>query len=167
MQYSALHHRTWITPTVQKPCRNRALTLRQMKNRLIRQRLDGIGSSDRTPKIKSWRYDYDKIAFLPLQYGHQPGGSPVRGWHHPCHRLHRRGGRIRQHPGTAAELDWLLYNKPLEYAQMVLRGRWSAISASAVTTAGWKIDCCLFQSNQAVLICFAVSLYAAFTVSSP
>ena len=25
MQYSALHHRTWITPTVQKPCRNRAL----------------------------------------------------------------------------------------------------------------------------------------------
>ena len=28
MQYSALHHRTWKTPTVQKPCRNRALTLR-------------------------------------------------------------------------------------------------------------------------------------------
>jgi hypothetical protein len=25
MQYSALHHRTWITPTVQKLCRNRAL----------------------------------------------------------------------------------------------------------------------------------------------
>ena len=24
MQYSALHHRTWKTPTVQKPCRNRA-----------------------------------------------------------------------------------------------------------------------------------------------
>ena len=23
-QYSALHHRTWKTPTVQKPCRNRA-----------------------------------------------------------------------------------------------------------------------------------------------
>ena len=55
MQYSALHHRTWVTPTVQKPCRNRALTPRQMKNRFIRQRLDGIGSSDRTPKIKSWR----------------------------------------------------------------------------------------------------------------
>ena len=25
-------------------------------------------------------------------------------------------------PGQRAELDWLLYNKPLEYAQMVLRG---------------------------------------------
>ena len=24
MQYSALHHRTWITPTVQKPCIDRA-----------------------------------------------------------------------------------------------------------------------------------------------
>ena len=27
MQYSALHHRTWITPTVQKPCKNRAETV--------------------------------------------------------------------------------------------------------------------------------------------
>ena len=25
-------------------------------------------------------------------------------------------------PARRAELDWLLYNKPLEYAQMVLRG---------------------------------------------
>ena len=31
-------------------------------------------------------------------------------------------------PAQRAELDWLLYNKPLEYAQMVLRGRWSIIS---------------------------------------
>ena len=38
-----------------RPCKNRALTPRQMKNRLFRQRLDGIGSSDRTQKIKSWR----------------------------------------------------------------------------------------------------------------
>jgi len=35
--------------TVQKPCRNRALTPGQTKNHFIRQRLDGIGSSDRTP----------------------------------------------------------------------------------------------------------------------
>ena len=41
--------------TVQKPCRNRALTPGQTKNHFIRQRLDGIGSRDRTPKIKSWR----------------------------------------------------------------------------------------------------------------
>jgi hypothetical protein len=26
-------------------------------------------------------------------------------------------------PAQQAELDWLLYNKPLEYAQMVLRGK--------------------------------------------
>ena len=43
-------------------------------------------------------------------------------------------------PAQRAELDWLLYNKPLEYAQMVLRGRWSIIFPSAVTTAGWKIE---------------------------
>ena len=41
--------------TVQKPCRNRALTPGQTKIHFIRQRLDGIGSCDRTPKIKSWR----------------------------------------------------------------------------------------------------------------
>ena len=42
-------------------------------------------------------------------------------------------------PAQRAELDWLLYNKPLEYAQMVLRGRWSVICRLAVTTADWKI----------------------------
>ena len=26
-------------------------------------------------------------------------------------------------PAQRAELDWLLYNKPLEYAQLVLRGK--------------------------------------------
>ena len=42
-------------------------------------------------------------------------------------------------PAQRAELDWLLYNKPLEYAQLVLGGgRSSIISPSAVTTADWK-----------------------------
>ena len=39
--------------TVQKPCRNRALTLRQMINRPIPYRLDGIGLSDRTARSGS------------------------------------------------------------------------------------------------------------------
>ena len=39
-----------------------------------------------------------------------------------------------------AELDWLLYNKPLEYAQMVLRGRWSTTCRWGVTMAGWRIE---------------------------
>ena len=34
----------------------------------------------------------EQTAFLPLQHGHQPGGSPVRGWHHRCHRLHCHRG---------------------------------------------------------------------------
>ena len=42
-------------------------------------------------------------------------------------------------PAQRAELDWLLYNKPLEYAQLVLGGRLSIISRLAVTTAGQKI----------------------------
>ena len=43
-------------------------------------------------------------------------------------------------PAQRAELDWLLYNKPLEYAQMVLRGRWSVICRWGVTMAGWRIE---------------------------
>ena len=31
-------------------------------------------------------------------------------------------------PAQRAELDWLLYNKPLEYAQMVLRGETEPLS---------------------------------------
>ena len=43
-------------------------------------------------------------------------------------------------PAQRAELDWLLYNKPLEYAQMVLRGRWGTTCRLDVTMAGWKIE---------------------------
>ena len=35
-------------------------------------------------------------------------------------------------PAQRAELDWLLYNKPLEYAQMVLRGGDGALSVAGV-----------------------------------
>ena len=31
-------------------------------------------------------------------------------------------GEYGSTPAQRAELDWLLYNKPLEYAQMVLKG---------------------------------------------
>ena len=36
MQYSALHNRTWKPPTVQKPCRNRALVAHSQNHRLSR-----------------------------------------------------------------------------------------------------------------------------------
>ena len=67
-------------------------------------------------------YDYDEIAFLPLQYGHQPGGSRFEDGTTlaiDCIAVEDEYGNA---PAQRAELDWLLYNKPLEYAQMVLRG---------------------------------------------
>ena len=61
-----------------------------------------LSPKDREIFMMHWfLYYYDKIAFLPLQHGHQPDRSPVRGWHHSCHRLHRHRGRVRQHIGTA------------------------------------------------------------------
>ena len=35
-------------------------------------------------------------------------------------------------PAQRAELDWLRYNKPLEYAQMVLRGEIGLLSVAGV-----------------------------------
>ena len=43
-------------------------------------------------------------------------------------------------PAQRAELDWLLYNKPLEYAQMVLGGRWGTTCRWDVTMAGWRTE---------------------------
>ena len=41
-------------------------------------------------------------------------------------------------PAQRAELDWLLYNKPLPSLCWV--GRWGIIFPSAATMADWKID---------------------------
>ena len=42
-------------------------------------------------------------------------------------------------PAQQAEFDWLLYNKPLEYAQLVLGEEIEHYFPLAVTTADWKI----------------------------
>ena len=42
-------------------------------------------------------------------------------------------------PAQWAELDWLLYNKPLEYAQMVLSGEMEHYLSLGWTTADLKI----------------------------
>ena len=39
-----------------------------------------------------------------------------------------------------AELDWLIYNKPLEYVQLVLSGNLERYLQGPVST-GWKIEC--------------------------
>ena len=43
-------------------------------------------------------------------------------------------------PAQRAELDWLLYNKPLEYASLCWVGRLSTACHLAVTMEEWKID---------------------------
>src|SRR5699024_3600817 len=81
---------------VLKPCKNRAETVHLLPDKLKTTSSDNdltaLVRATAHQKSSLGGYDYDKIAFLPLQYGHQPGGSPVRGWLHPCHRLHRRRG---------------------------------------------------------------------------
>ena len=67
-------------------------------------------------------YYYDETAFLPLQHEYQPGGSPVADSSAvaiDCAAVEDEYGST---PAQRAELDRLLYNKPLEYAQMVLKG---------------------------------------------
>ncbi len=101
----------------------------------------GFRTSEQTPFDIEMRFTMNKTAFLPLQYGHQPGGKPGSRIGTTlaidCIAVEDEYGNT---PAQRAELDWLLYNKPLEYAQMVLRGGWSVIFLSAVTTAGWRIE---------------------------
>ena len=42
-------------------------------------------------------------------------------------------------PAQRAELDWLLYNKPLEYAQLVLGGEIETYLSLAATAVDWKM----------------------------
>ena len=44
-------------------------------------------------------------------------------------------------PAQRAELNWLLYNKPLEYAQLVLGEEMEHYLSLGCDTAGWKIKC--------------------------
>ena len=87
MQYSALHHRTWKTPTVQKPCRNRAAMAYKTKSHEI-FRFHGIFWCDGRDAI-------DCIA-VEDEYGNAPA--------------------------QRAELDWLLYNKPLGMCRWCWKG---------------------------------------------
>ena len=43
-------------------------------------------------------------------------------------------------PAQRAELDWLQYNKPLEYAQLVLGWEIEHYLSLGWTTADWKIN---------------------------
>ena len=63
-------------------------------------------------RISQWVVVNKIVQLRSLRHGHvqrilNPGA--VNGDHSPI-------------PAQRAELDWLLWNKPLEYAQMVLRG---------------------------------------------
>ena len=67
-------------------------------------------------------YDYDEIAFLPLNMDTNQvearfaDGTALA---IDCIAVEDEYGTT---PAQRAELDWLLWNKPLEYAQIVLRG---------------------------------------------
>ena len=64
MQYSALHNRTWITPTVQKPCRNRAKTVQKpcthgLQNKKAMKSFDFTAFSGAARQSKSEPFPFD------------------------------------------------------------------------------------------------------------
>ena len=82
----------------------------------------GFRTSEQTPidiemrftmnKLLSYRYNTDSNR-VEAQF--EDGTTPAI----DCIAVEDEYGST---PAQRAELDWLLYNKPLEYAQMVLRG---------------------------------------------
>ena len=82
----------------------------------------GFRTSEQTPFDIEMRFTMNKL--LPCRYNTDSNrvevlfadGSAVA---IDCIAIEDEYGNA---PAQRAELDWLLYNKPLEYAQMVLRG---------------------------------------------
>ena len=79
--------------TVQNPCRNRALTLRQMINHPIPHRLDGIGLSGRTPKSNPMKFYFlhgslqqNSSSVFPCRLHGKPHCITARHWIHDSNR---------------------------------------------------------------------------------
>ena len=111
---------------VLKPCKNRAETVHLLPDKLKTTSSDNdltaLVRVTAHQKSSLGGYDYDEITFLPLQYGHQPGearfayGTTLA---IDCIAVEDEYGNSS---AQRAELDWLLYNRLLEYAQLVLGG---------------------------------------------
>ena len=78
---------------VLKPCRNRALTLRQMINRPIPHRLDGIGLNDRTSKSNPMKFYFlhgslqqNSSSVFPCRLHGKPHCITARHWIHDSNR---------------------------------------------------------------------------------
>jgi hypothetical protein len=63
------------------------------------------------------RFSHEQTAFLPLQYRVEARFADGTTLSIDCIAIEDEYGNT---PAQRAELDWLLYNKPLEYARLVL-----------------------------------------------
>ena len=69
MQYSALHNRTWKTPTVQKPCKNRAKTVQKpcihgLQNKKAMKSFDFTAFSGASSDTELFKNHRSTICFL-------------------------------------------------------------------------------------------------------
>ena len=66
--------------------------------------------------------EHEKNSVLWVQPGYRLRGAGYGGWDAALHRLHRRGERSSKQYVPAVELDYLIYNDPVAYANLILNG---------------------------------------------
>ena len=59
---------------------------------------------------------------LQIQHGHRLRGAAAPGWEKDFHRLHRVEDALDVTMAQQTELDYLIYNDPLGYADLILNG---------------------------------------------
>ena len=90
-----------------------------MEDEIRNHRLTDISHS-----MISGGYEHEvRCKRLLFQHGHRLCGTAAPGWENDLHRLHRaRGCTGRDHGAQRSELDYLIYNDPLGYADLILNG---------------------------------------------
>ena len=77
--------------------------------------------TDISHNMISGGHEYEvRCKSLPFQHGHRLRGAAAPGWKKNFHQLHRSRGCVGC--DHSAELDYLIYNDPLGYADLILNG---------------------------------------------
>ena len=74
---------------------------------------------------------------LPFQHGHRVRGAAAPGWENDLHRLHRGRECTGCTMAQRSELDYLSYNDPLGYADLILNGDLEEYLGTVISVHGF------------------------------
>ena len=64
----------------------------------------------------------EKVIVLCVQYGQRLRGAEIQRWQHDCHNCTAVENEVADNMYQRSELDYLIYNDPIAYADLILNG---------------------------------------------